>query len=61
MSRTGCSPAEKVEGCIHHWLIDSEDVGQCLKCGAVRDFRRIAGKSLSKVMEKEYAALATTK
>ena len=59
MSRTVCRPAEKVEGCVHHWLIDSKDVGQCLKCDAVRDFRKVTGKSLTKVMEKEWATPAT--
>jgi hypothetical protein len=33
----------KVEGCVHHWVVDSRDVGRCLKCGKVKDFRRALG------------------
>ena len=24
--------------CIHHWIIDSNEVGRCKNCGTVRDF-----------------------
>jgi hypothetical protein len=51
MHRTVCKPADKPEGCVHHWLIDSKDVGQCLKCGVVRDFRRAAGKTWQRAWE----------
>lgn len=27
--------------CIHHWFIDSKEVGTCLKCQQVKDFRRL--------------------
>ena len=27
--------------CIHHWVIDENDVGTCKKCGEVRDFRAL--------------------
>ncbi len=27
--------------CVHHWLIDSENIGTCRKCGAVRDFGKL--------------------
>lgn len=29
---------EQQSGCIHHWLINSELVGRCCKCGAERQF-----------------------
>ena len=28
------------EKCIHHWIIDSLNIGTCRKCGEVRDFNR---------------------
>ena len=34
--------------CIHHWIIDGNNVGRCIKCGAVKDF----GKSLEKLSRK---------
>lgn len=46
------SSREMTEGeCIHHWIIDSNDVGHCIKpgCGAVRDF----GKELRRLRKKE--------
>ena len=24
--------------CIHHWMIDGNNIGTCKKCGEVRDF-----------------------
>ncbi|GAI90628.1 unnamed protein product [marine sediment metagenome] len=27
--------------CVHHWLIDSQGIGRCRKCPAVRDFSRL--------------------
>lgn len=24
--------------CIHHWIIDSRNIGRCIKCPAVKDF-----------------------
>ena len=32
------------EQCIHYWIIDRYDVGHCIKCGAVKDFRVAALK-----------------
>jgi len=29
------------EKCIHHWIIDSNNIGTCRKCGEVRDFNRL--------------------
>jgi len=29
------------KNCIHHWMIDSQDIGTCLKCGKVRNFRKL--------------------
>jgi hypothetical protein len=30
-----------VAKCVHHWLIDSSNVGRCRKCGRVKDFGRL--------------------
>jgi len=32
--------------CVHRWIIDSIDVGHCVKCGAVKDFRVLREKEL---------------
>lgn len=46
MANNGCPP--------HHWLIDSQNVGRCKKCGAVEDFgaklrwwEKVMGKNIS--------------
>jgi len=31
----------KVSNCTHHFIIDSENVGRCKYCPAVRDFGRL--------------------
>ena len=31
-------------GCIHYWLIDSEDVGICKYCGATKNFRAVQAR-----------------
>ena len=28
-------------GCIHWWIIGDNLVGQCKKCGAIRDFEKL--------------------
>jgi hypothetical protein len=32
-----------VSNCTHHWIIDSENVGRCRYCPAVRDFGKLQG------------------
>ena len=27
--------------CVHHWIIDGDNVGRCIKCGAVKDFGKL--------------------
>jgi len=42
--------------CVHHWDIDSGDVGRCVKCGAVVDFKARLYKHFGltdRVKEKE--------
>ena len=36
-----CETAREDDGqqCIHHWLIDSKNLGVCKKCGERRQFR----------------------
>ena len=38
--------------CIHHWVLDSKDIGVCKYCGNKRDFRRLSRQSLRKVKSK---------
>jgi hypothetical protein len=45
------APAPKLLPCPpHYWLINSENVGHCKKCGAVQDF----GKELEKASKREF-------
>jgi len=30
--------------CVHHWIIDRDNVGRCIKCGAVGDFGKLLEK-----------------
>ncbi len=30
--------------CVHHWLINSSNVGRCRKCDKVKDFGRLLGE-----------------
>jgi hypothetical protein len=30
--------------CVHYWIIDRDNVGRCIKCGAVKDFGKLLGK-----------------
>jgi len=34
----GSTKNDDCKGCIHHWLIDSHNLGVCKKCGASLDF-----------------------
>lgn len=36
--------AKKKQGCIHFWKIDRYDVGTCVYCGEVKDFRSLQRK-----------------
>ncbi|MBA7679357.1 hypothetical protein ES703_87649 [subsurface metagenome] len=36
--------------CMHHWVLDRYDVGSCIKCGAVRDFRALLRKQFPVLM-----------
>ena len=31
--------------CVRHWIIDKDNVGRCVKCGAVKDFGKLLGKA----------------
>ncbi len=31
--------SEEDDSCVHHWLIDAENVGVCKKCSSIRQFR----------------------
>ncbi len=39
--------------CVHHWIIDSENIGRCRKCPAVRDFGKLQWRG--KVLWRESA------
>ena len=39
--------------CIHHWHIDSDDVGQCQNCNDVKDFGELLKKELQKLGKAE--------
>ncbi len=32
--------------CVHHWMIDSQGIGRCKKCPAVKDFVKLQRKEL---------------
>ncbi len=31
--------SDQGDTCVHHWLIDAENIGVCKKCGSTRQFR----------------------
>jgi hypothetical protein len=31
--------SDEDNSCVHHWLIDAENIGVCKKCSSVRQFR----------------------
>ncbi|GAI83885.1 unnamed protein product [marine sediment metagenome] len=37
----------------HWWVIDSEGIGRCKYCPAVKDFRKLHEKELHKLTEKQ--------
>ncbi|GAH96265.1 unnamed protein product [marine sediment metagenome] len=38
---------------VHYWIIDSEDIGRCKYCPAVKDFRKLQKKGLRELTEKQ--------
>ncbi|MBA7566300.1 hypothetical protein ES708_07991 [subsurface metagenome] len=30
--------------CIHHWRIDEQDIGTCIRCGEIKNFHRLQNK-----------------
>jgi len=37
-----------IDDCVHHWLINSNEVGQCRFCGRKRNFRKLMKRSSSR-------------
>jgi hypothetical protein len=31
----------KIDECIHHWIIDANEIGVCRYCGRTRNFKRL--------------------
>ena len=31
--------SDEDNSCVHHWLIDAENIGVCKKCSSIRQFR----------------------
>ena len=50
----------EVQPCVHHWVIDRQNVGTCKKCEAVKDFGRLLRqrkKALSFMGDGMYRAM----
>ena len=45
--------------CIHHWMIDGNNIGTCKKCGEVRDFGALLAKEGRKKMPRQVLSLRT--
>jgi len=52
-NQTGAIKKEANKQCVHHWVIDRNNVGRCVKCGVVRDF----GKLLEKKGEPNHSLI----
>jgi hypothetical protein len=37
-NQTGAIEQKANRQCVHHWIIDKDNVGRCVKCGAAKDF-----------------------
>ena len=49
IQRVGTIIVAEKSNCIHHWMIDCNNIGACKYCGKKRDFRRLSRQSLRKV------------
>jgi len=49
VQRVGTIIVAEKSKCIHHWMIDCNNIGVCKYCGRKRDFRRLSRQSLRKV------------
>jgi hypothetical protein len=39
-------------GCVHWWLIGSNLVGQCKKCGATKDFEKLRQEEKTRIANR---------
>ena len=42
--------------CIHHWNVNQQNIGTCVKCGEIRNFAAIAEKKRSDAAKAKSAA-----
>ena len=40
-------------GCIHWWIIGDNLVGQCKKCGAIRDFEKLRQEEKTRMTNRK--------
>ncbi len=52
-NQTGAIQKKDNKQCVHHWIIDSNNVGRCIKCGAVKDFGKPLEKLSRELSEKQ--------
>jgi hypothetical protein len=43
-NQTGAIEKKANKQCVHHWIIDRDNVGRCVKCGEVKDFGKLLGR-----------------
>jgi len=49
--------SSRVSQCIHHWMIDENNIGTCKKCGDVKDFRTLLAKEGRKKSPQQLLSL----
>ena len=49
----GNVPRNKKGQCVHHWMIDNNNVGTCKKCGEVRDFGVLLTEKSKRLSERQ--------
>ena len=47
--------------CIHHYRIDSQDIGTCIRCGEIKNFRRLQGKEGITLFRQKHLSTAEAK
>ena len=44
-----------IDGCIHYWIINSDEIGICRHCGRKRNFKRLARETIETESRKRQA------
>lgn len=59
--RVGALMVMMIDGCIHHWIIDANEIGACRYCGRIRNFKRLRREADTAGIRRRQATMIKNK